>query len=79
MSDWSGTLTIQEVARFMGRSEFFVRKSIENGSLPIGCFTREGKKAGYYISPKRAYEWLGYMRDEKNDCRGNTSDNADDG
>ena len=25
-----------------------------------------GKKASYYISPKRALEFMGYKRDEKN-------------
>ena len=72
---WNGTLTIQEVAEFMGKSVYFVRRSIENGSLPIGCYTREGEKAGYYISPKRAYEWLGYEREEITcDADGNCDD-----
>lgn len=75
---FEGSLTIKELAHFMDKSEVFVRKSIENGSLPIGSYTREGKKSSYYISPKRAYEWLGYMRNEEennyriDDCTVNT-------
>ena len=65
--DYKGSLSVSEVAKFMGKSEIFVRKSIENGSLPIGSYDREGKRANYYISPKRAAEWLGYVRDEKAD------------
>lgn len=50
----------------MGKSETFVRKSIENGSLPIGCYVRQGTRGSYYISPKRSWVWLGYIRDEEN-------------
>ena len=63
--DYKGSLSVAEIARFMGKSEIFVRKSIENGSLPIGSYDREGKRANYYISPKRAAEWLGYVRNEE--------------
>lgn len=61
--DNRGTLSIDEVADFMGKSKLFVRRSIENGSLPIGCYTKEGTRCSYYISPKRAYEYLGYERE----------------
>lgn len=60
-----GSLTIDEVATYMGKSKLFVRKAIENGSLPIGCYTKNGNKASYYISPIRAYQWMGYKRDEE--------------
>ena len=58
--------TVSEIAEYMGKSEVFVRKSIENGSLPIGCYVRQGTKGSYYISPKRAWVWLGYVRNEEN-------------
>ena len=64
--NYRGTLTIREIANFIGKSEVFVRRSIENGSLDIGAYDREGKRANYYISPKLAYERLGYKRDEEN-------------
>lgn len=70
---YNGSLTIDELATFMGKSKLFVRKSIENGSLPVGAYTKEGKKSSYYISPKRAYEYLGYKRDEES----NDFNNAD--
>lgn len=63
--NYKGSLSVKEIAEFMGKSQIFVRKSIENGSLPIGSYNREGKKASYYISPKRAAEWLGYVRDDE--------------
>jgi len=56
------SLSVKEIADFMGRSEVFVRGAIENGSLPIGCYTRNGSKGSYYISPKRAKEYLGYEK-----------------
>lgn len=61
-----GTLTVEEIAVWIGKSEVFVRKAIENGSLGIGAYMREGSKGSYYISPKLAYERLGYIRDEEN-------------
>ena len=64
--DFEGTLTVQEVAKFMHKSEVFVRAGLENGSLPIGSYDKRGGRASYYISPKRAYEWLGYRRHEEN-------------
>lgn len=70
---YKGTLSIEEVAAFMGKSKLFVRRSIENGSLPIGAYTKEGKVGSYYISPKRAYEYMGYKRDEES-----TNDSTDD-
>ena len=64
--NYKGTLTIREIAEFIGKSEVFVRGSLENGSLGIGAYDRKGGRANYYISPKLAYERLGYVRDEKN-------------
>lgn len=66
MVEYSGSLTVKEIAAFIGKSEVFVRAGIENGSLPIGGYDRKGERANYYISPKRAYEWLGYIRHEEN-------------
>jgi len=61
----NGSLSVEEVAEFMGKSKLFVRRSIENGTLPIGCYTKEGNRTSYYISPKRVYEYMGYKRDEE--------------
>lgn len=67
-STWHrGTLTVKEIADWIDRSEIFVRKSIENGSLAIGAYTRQGSRGTYYISPKLAWERLGYRRDEESD------------
>lgn len=72
--DFSGTLSVEEIANFIGKSKVFVRKSIENGSLPIGAYTREGTAGSYYISPKRAWEYMGYKRDEES--INNSNDNS---
>ena len=78
MNWYRGSLTIREIANFIGKSEVFVRKSIENGSLGIGAYDREGSRANYYISPKLAYERLGYRRNEENICNDNALIAADD-
>lgn len=65
--DYSGSLTVGEIAKFMNKPDLFVREAIKNGSLPIGAYTMN-KQASFYISPKRAYEYLGYRR-EKNGSR----------
>lgn len=73
----AGTLSVEEIANFIGKSPMFVRRSIENGSLPIGAYDREGKRGNYYISPKRAYEYIGYKRDEEeNNFRGYGNDDV---
>lgn len=64
---YDGTLTVEEIAAFTHKKPTFIRKAIENGSLPIGSYNREGSRASYYISPKRAYEWIGYKREESID------------
>lgn len=63
---YDGSLTVKEIAGWIHRSEVFVRRALENGSLGIGAYNREGKNGSYYISPKLAWERLGYRRDEEN-------------
>ena len=65
--NYEGTLTVKEISAWIHRSEIFVRKAMENGSLDIGAYTREGSKGAYYISPKLAWERLGYRREEGNE------------
>ena len=62
---YDGTLTVGEIAEWIDRSPTFVRKAIKNGSLAIGAYTEEGSRSTFYISPKLAWERLGYRRDEK--------------
>lgn len=64
MARWQGSIEVEEIARWMQKSPTFVRKSIENGSLPIGSYNKNGNRGSYYISPKRAYEYIGYIREE---------------
>lgn len=62
---YDGSLTVQEIADFTGKDDVFIRKAIENGSLGIGAYVRNGTRASYYISPKLAWERLGYKRNEE--------------
>lgn len=64
---FDGTLSVEEIAAWIHRSPTFVRKAMKNGSLDIGAFTEEGSRSTFYISPKLAWERLGYRRDETND------------
>ena len=64
---YDGTLTVGEIAEWIDRSPTFVRKAIKNGSLAIGAYTEEGSRSTFYISPKLAWERLGYRRDEEID------------
>lgn len=67
--NYEGSLTVIEIAAWIHKSPHFVRKGIENGSLGIGGYVKEGSKGSYYISPKLAWERLGYRRNEENtDC-----------
>ena len=62
---YDGSLTVGEIANFIDRSPTFVRNAIKNGSLDIGAYTEKGSRSTFYISPKLAWERLGYRRDEK--------------
>ena len=73
---YDGSLSIEEVATFMNKSKLFVRKSIENGTLPIGCYVKEGNRTSFYISPKRAFEYMGYKRDEESINNSITNDDS---
>jgi len=62
---FDGTLKVEEIAAWIDRSPTFVRKAMKNGSLDIGAYTEEGSRSTFYISPKLAWERLGYRRDEE--------------
>lgn len=62
---YDGSLSVKEIADWIDRSESFVRGAMENGSLAIGGYVRNGSRGAYYISPKLAWERLGYRRNEE--------------
>lgn len=54
---------ISEVARIMRKDKNFVRIGIQEKWLPIGvAYKKEGSSEySYYISPKKLYEYTGYI------------------
>lgn len=64
MPDQGKSITIQEAARIMGKSEQFIRVCLQRGLLPFGTATKLSSKWTYYISPKLFYEYTGYKPEE---------------
>ena len=54
---------ISEVARIMKKDKNFIRIGIQEKWLPIGvAYKKEGSSEySYYISPKKLYEYTGYV------------------
>ena len=51
---------VKDIAEFLGVNQQAVRVRMQNGTLPIGEVTGNGKVKSYLIYPKLAYEVLGY-------------------
>ena len=60
-------ITIKEAAKIFGKSEQFVRQGIIEGFLPIGIAFKRGNSShySYYISPKKLYEFTGYLHNPR--------------
>lgn len=54
---------ISEVAKIMKKDKQFIRIGIQEKWLPIGvAYKREGSNEySYYVSPKKLYEYTGYI------------------
>lgn len=61
-----GSVPIAEVARIMKKDKNFVRVGIQEGWLPIGvAYKKKGATDfNYYVSPKKLYEFTGYVYEE---------------
>lgn len=57
---------ISEVAKIMKKDKQFVRIGIQEKWLPIGVAYRkeESSEYSYYVSPKKLYEYTGYIYKE---------------
>jgi len=57
---------ISEVAKIMKKDKQFVRIGIQENWLPIGvAYKKEGSNEySYYVSPKKLYEYTGYVYKE---------------
>ena len=66
------TLSVPELAEIMGRSQQYVRLSIERKELPVGycIYGKKGtKNKSYCISKKLVEDFLGDITDKLNDIR----------
>ena len=53
-------VSIQEAARRLGKSQQFIRLSLQNGAAPFGFATKgSGSTYDYHISPKLLNEYIG--------------------
>jgi hypothetical protein len=59
------SLSVNEVAEIMGKSQQFVRIGLQRGILPFGSAIKMSSVWTYYISPKQFYEYVGI---EKHFC-----------
>lgn len=52
-------ITVEMVARELGKTSETIRKLIDDGDLPIAIVKQNGKKKDYVILPNRLYEVTG--------------------
>lgn len=52
-------LSVEEVARIMGKSDKFVRLGLQQGIFPFGSAVKVSTKWSYYISPQKFNEYVG--------------------
>ena len=56
-----GHMPVNIAATIFGKDASWVREGIREGWLPIGIATGQGMRLNYYISPKKVYEFTGYL------------------
>ena len=57
-------ISVAEAARIMKKDAMFIRVGLRNGKLPFGTAIKtseDNQNYDYYISPKKFYEYTGYM------------------
>lgn len=52
-------ISIKKAAEEMGKSQEFVRISLQRGKVPFGIAEKMSTKYTYYIVPKTFYEYIG--------------------
>jgi hypothetical protein len=52
-------ISIKKAAEEMGKSQEFVRISLQRGTVPFGIAEKLSSKYTYYISPKSFYDYIG--------------------
>lgn len=53
------TLSVKDAAKFMGKTEQFVRIGLQRNILPFGWAVLMGKEWSYFISRKKFEEYTG--------------------
>jgi hypothetical protein len=62
----SETLTVQETAKLMGKSQDFVRIGLQRNLLPFGYAVKTGKQRfSYFISKQKFTEATGIKTEEE--------------
>jgi len=54
-------MTVKEAAEAMGVSQQFIRIGLQRNQLPFGVAVKMSSTYSYYISPKKFYEYVGYI------------------
>ena len=54
-------IPVKAAAKIYGKSEYWVRKGILEGWLPIGHATESENRINVYISPKKLWENTGFI------------------
>ena len=54
-------ISVKVAAKVYGKSEYWVRKGILDGWLPIGHATESENRINVYISPKKLWEDTGFI------------------
>lgn len=54
-------ITIEMVAKAMGKSKEFVRAGLRSGALPFGTAIKHGKRWSYFIYPNLFQEYFGQV------------------
>ncbi|MCC2249113.1 hypothetical protein JUJ52_03955 [Virgibacillus sp. AGTR] len=53
------TVSVQDAAKKLGKSEQFIRIGLQQNILPIGVAVKMSSKWTYHISPKLLNEYIG--------------------
>ena len=64
------SISVDQAARILGKSNDFVRIGLQRGELPFGSAVKTSSHWSYYINPKRFFEYVGgqeerYKRDSE--------------
>ena len=68
----NNNVSIKEAAKYMGKSQQFIRIGLQRKNLPFGVAEKLSTKYTYYISPVQFFAYIGkpipkhYMEEQEN-------------